>query len=493
MPFPDSSRSALVRTDFETQTAVLRLRQQGHGLKTIARALGISKNTVKRIVLESDPPAARPCALDAHADLVRELYADCKGNRVRVHEELEKRGISVPYPTLTRFVRRLGLGVRVQKRSGRYDFAPGAEMQHDTSPHMAEIAGKPRTLQCASLVLCYSRMLYAEAFPTFHRFYAKVFLTEALQAFGGSAQTCMLDNSNIIIGHGTGKNAVPAPEMEAFSARFGFTFAAHELGDANRSGRVERPFHFIENNFYAGRRFSSLTDLNEQLRTWCDQQNRSFRRHLGASPLELFAAERAHLIPLPIYVPEPYARHHRTVDLEGNVHLHTNCYSVPDELIGRSVEVHETKAAVRVFYQHRLVCEHVREEEGARVRRVLPAHQHKGRTPRSTSRPPIPEEATLRAAGEEFAELVDRLRKLHAGRAVRPLRRLHRLYLDYPTESLRRCLREALTYGLTDLDRIERMLLRALSGEFFRLPASAEGPLTPETDEGNERDNDDDR
>jgi hypothetical protein len=33
----------------------------------------------------------------------------------------------------------------------------------------------------------------------------------------------------------------PAPEMAAFAERFGFEFVAHEIGDANRSGRVERP------------------------------------------------------------------------------------------------------------------------------------------------------------------------------------------------------------------------------------------------------------
>lgn len=45
--------------------------------------------------------------------------------------------------------------------------------------------------------------------------------------------------------------------MAAFAERFGFSFVAHEPGDANRSGRVERPFSFIENNFLAGRTFSS--------------------------------------------------------------------------------------------------------------------------------------------------------------------------------------------------------------------------------------------
>ena len=31
-------------------------------------------------------------------------------------------------------------------------------------------------------------------------------------------------------------------EMAAFAERFGFVFAAHEKGDANRSARVEPPF-----------------------------------------------------------------------------------------------------------------------------------------------------------------------------------------------------------------------------------------------------------
>jgi hypothetical protein len=32
--------------------------------------------------------------------------------------------------------------------------------------------------------------------------------------------------------------------MAAFGERFGFQFVAHAIGNANRSGRVERPFHF---------------------------------------------------------------------------------------------------------------------------------------------------------------------------------------------------------------------------------------------------------
>jgi len=60
-------------------------------------------------------------------------------------------------------------------------------MQHDTSPHTIEIAGRKRKVQVASLVLCYSRLLFFRYFPTFTRFDCKVFLTEALRHVGGSS------------------------------------------------------------------------------------------------------------------------------------------------------------------------------------------------------------------------------------------------------------------------------------------------------------------
>ena len=150
----------------------------------------------------------------------------------------------------------------------------------------------------------------------------------------------------------------------------------------------------------------------------------------------------------------------------------------------------ETSTRVRVFAGHRLLCEHPREEEGARLRKTLPAHRHPGRTSKPGALPALPEEATLRAAAPEFAALVEHLRTRHGGRAVRPIRHLHRLFLDYPTAPLRQVVAEALRYGLTDLERIERMLLRTLSGDFFRLPP-VEDP-TPETTEA-DPENDDDR
>ena len=71
----------------------------------------------------------------------------------------------------------------------------------------------------------------------------------------------MVDNSNVVVAAGTGADMIPAPEMAAFAARYGFVFIAHEKGDANRSARVEAPFHRIEKGFLVGETFTDWTGL----------------------------------------------------------------------------------------------------------------------------------------------------------------------------------------------------------------------------------------
>jgi hypothetical protein len=89
----------------------------------------------------------------------------CKGNLVRVHEELVAGGATLSYQALTAFCRRHGIGQPVVVAAGRYQFEPGEEMQHDTSPHEVQLGGKKRKVQTGLAVLCYSRMLFFQCLP----------------------------------------------------------------------------------------------------------------------------------------------------------------------------------------------------------------------------------------------------------------------------------------------------------------------------------------
>jgi hypothetical protein len=384
-------------------------------------------------------------------------------------EKLAERGIEVGYSTLTAFCRRHEIGHKPKQAVGQYHFEPGEEMQHDTSPHTVIVGGRKRPLQCASLVQCFSTALYAQVYPRFSRLECRVFLSDGLQYFGGAAQRCMVDNTTVIIARGTGKDAQPADCMEALAERFGFYFEAHAVGDADRSAHVERRFHYIEHNFYPGREFADLTDLNVQLRAWCDAVNSKPRRRLPRPPIELLAAERSALRPLPLHVPEIYEPHRRRVGVEGYISLHTNRYPVPDQLIGSHLDVHETLDEVRLFDGHKLIALYSKYEHGKSQRAPVPEGLHR-RGLRQYIRPPSREEQLLRGVDPTLARLVDALKKRDGGRALKAVRRLHRMFIDYPTEVLVQALRDVEDYGLIDLFRIEKVVLRRLAGDFFRIP-----------------------
>ena len=452
------------------RTAILSLRAKGHGIRQIARALQISRGTVRTVVKSGSPTVPRMDRAEKaepYRDQILEWVDRCRGNLVRVHEELVAQGIAISYQALTAFCRRHAIGHEPPAPVGHYDFEPGQEMQHDTSPHRASIGSVAQRIDTASLVLCYSRMLFFQAYPGFTRFYGKVFLTDALEYLGGAAATCMIDNTHVVVAAGTGARMVPAPEMAAFAERFNFAFRAHEKGDANRSARVERPFHFIEHNFLAGRTFADLADLNTQARTFCDKVNATHKKHLHASPRELFAAEQPRLRPLPLFIPEVYALHHRLVDVEGYINVHGHRYSVPYALIGRQLEVRETKDRIDLYHGPRLVASHAKVLGRTFTRVTVPEH----RPPRGArpSTQPSPEEQALAQADPPVPAYAAALKSRSAGRGTLALRRLLALYREYPRAAVLQAVTLAQQYGLFDLDRLERLTLRVIAKDYFLL------------------------
>ena len=455
----------------QQRTAILELHAQKVSLLAIARVLKISRPSVRKVVRSNSsavPVIARKEKAEPHRQRILELLNTCKGNLVRVHEELTAEGAALSYTALTAFCRRQGIGQTPVVPSGRYEFQPGEEMQHDTSPHMVEVGGKKHKAQTASAVLCYSRMLFFQINPTFQRFDCKVFLTDALRYMGGSVERVMIDNTHVVVLRGTGREMIPVPEMEAFAGHLGFRFQAHEIGDANRSARVERPFHFIENNFLAGRTFASWDELNEQARKWCDRVNATYKKHLRAIPRELFATERPHLKPLPGWIPEVYRLNQRTVDVEGYVSVNSTRYSVPVSWIGRRVEVRETKSKVELQLDARNIVTHVRAVTVEPQRITLAEHRPpRGQGVKRSER--HPEEQAILAALPELAQYVEALKTKGRKVLALALRQLLRLVKEYPREPLLGAVAEATQYGLYELDRLERMILRRVERDYFLL------------------------
>ena len=300
-----------------TQT-ILQLHQAGQSKREISRLLKISRNTVRKLLAQDTLSSTKEHGEELTM-LIKSLITTCRGNLVRVQEILEQQHQhKIAYSTLTYLVRKYQLKEAPQ-RVGEYCFAPGEEMQHDTSPHIIHFGDKKVKAQCASLVLGFSRKIFMQYYPNFTRFEAKAFLQQALQFMLGSCKRCIIDNTSVILASGAGNYATIAPEMLMFSGFFGFEFTAHAVNNPNRKGKIERPFNYIENNFLPGRNFTDWQDLNQQALQWCIVVNQKLKRTLGMAPDAAYVQEKSALLILPTVMPPIYKYLQRTVDTQGYV------------------------------------------------------------------------------------------------------------------------------------------------------------------------------
>jgi hypothetical protein len=265
----------------------------------------------------------------------------------------------------------------------------------------------------------------------------------------------------VIVAGGSGPQALIAPEREAFGELFGVEFIPHAIGHADRKGRIERPFAYVENNF------RDWPDLNAQARGWCEAlANAKPKRGLEMSPQAAFVIEKPHLLPLPPHIPVVTQIHYRVVDTQGYVHLDTNRYSVPERLVGKKVTVHKQPEQVLIFAAQHLVAEHPRLSAKCHTDHLSKAHPprlRRGRTPSG----PCSQEQALMGRDPRLDRFVAELKKRSPGRGVSKLRRLLQLKQTYPPEPFLAALEQALQYGLFDLTRLERLILQRVAGDFF--------------------------
>lgn len=195
---------------------------------------------------------------------------------------------------------------------------------------------------------------------------------------------------------------------------------------------------------------------------------RKLKRGSRTSWQVTFATERPQLEPLPLWVPELYLLHHRIVDSEGYVTVNTHRYSVPPRLIGRRMEVRETAQRIEIYEGPRRIAEHQRPIDSAGQRHTLPEHRPaRGEGPRR--RDPSPEEKLLLESAPEIRDYVAALKRRGPGRGTLTLRRLLQMVREYPRRPLLQAVHTAAQYGLYDLERVERMVLREIAGEYFVL------------------------
>jgi len=461
--------------DLDRRKAIYLLNQEGMSIREISRRMHISIKTVRGIIKLKGmvPDTKRQDCVMLDPELLTRLYNECEGYVQRIHEKLaEEEGIQVGYSTLTRMIREMGLGETRNERCDRVPDEPGREMQHDTSVYKITTGDTLRRVVASILYIRYSKQRYLKFYRSFNRFRMKCFLHEALTFFGYSAHDCIIDNTNLARLRGTGKNAVIVPEMERFARQYGFIFICHEVGHANRKAGNERSFYTVETNFFPGRRFASLEDLNSQALEWSTVRmaNRGVGKP-GLIPAKAFEYEKAYLVKLPPAIPAPYLPLPRIIDQYGYAEVDSNYYWVPGTDRGKAT-VLQYSNSIKIYRKRELLAEYTLPPEGVKNEAFSPEGEPRPKyKPRNRHNSGEQEEKRLRGISDEIGAYLEFALKPKGKERHRYLRELFRLSQKIAAPLFIKTIQRALKYRITDIQTIERIAVLQINDGHYEMPS----------------------
>src|SRR5215831_6249254 len=419
---------------------VVRIRHLFHAehwkIGTIVAELGLHPDTVRR-ALDTDrfrtQPRVRDRLTDPYLDFLRQTLQQYPRLRAtRLFQMIKARG----YTGSVTQLRRVVAEIRPPTREAflRLQTFPGEQAQADWACFSEVTVGRARRrLSAFVLTLSYSRALWLEFF--FDQTLPNFLLghVHAFHDWGGAPRTLTTDNLRSVVLERQGDAFHFHPRWLELSAHYHFTTRPCRPARGNEKGRVERTIQYVRHSFFAARPFTTLEDFNRQALAWRDQiaHQRPWPGDDSRTVAEVFAEEKARLLPLPLH---PFS-----CDLVKTVHadktlcvrFDLNDYSVPPQARHRPLTLVASPTTVRLLDGSAEVASHLRSYDRHELVED-PAHR----------------QAFLHAAFE------------HGESASRLTVQLLRLLDDYGAPELAAALREALQQQTPRLSSVAFILAR---------------------------------
>ncbi len=365
----------------ETIVNIHELKRQGYSISAIARATGRDRKTVRKYLkqgLKAPTPTRRrrlkPRQLEPFEDDLTERIKLVPGITARrLLRDLRAMGYNGSYATVTAFLRR----VRPQPPTTfvpRFETPPGRQAQVDFAEFKCDFSGTASAVERVwlfSMVLGASRWMWGR-FCTDQKQQTLLRMPiHAFEAMGGVPAEILPDRMKTAVSGTASEGAVrDNPAYVDMLGHYGSVPRACRPYRAATKGKVERSFGYVRSDFYPGRTFCNLDDLNGPFNDWRDDvANRRRHATTGRIVKEAYEAARPALLPLP---PMPWngviTLPRRRVSKDGMVSVEGNLYSAPDGLTGRHVQVQVNPHSLCIIDANgAVVATHRTPEGGGRV------------------------------------------------------------------------------------------------------------------------------
>jgi transposase len=255
---------------------ILELHRQALSVTAIARRTGRDPKTVRKYVergieapVYGPRSVGRPSKLGPFMGFLRErvvAFPDLSASRLT--REIRELGYVGAYTAVKRFLAAIRPANGPKPYEVRFETPPGLQAQVDFARFVVDFADDPGTslvVWLFSLVLGHSRFLFAryvlhQDLQTLLRCHIQAF-----EAIGGAPIEILYDRmKTAVTGEDDQGHIVYNRSLLALAQHYRFQPRACRPYRAKTKGKVERPFSYIRQDFFLGRSFRSLDDLNAQ-------------------------------------------------------------------------------------------------------------------------------------------------------------------------------------------------------------------------------------
>ena len=298
--------------------------QKGKSQRVISKALGISRNTVKK-------------------------YYDGS------HVPWERQGISgrQPYKITDEVIDFI--------KTCLTSYEPGEAFQIDWGEATVYLAGEKTKINLFCMRECYSADMYC---ITFFRQNEESFLEGQITGygyFGGVCKRTIFDNAKVAVKEGFGVHAKVQDRYKALAAHYSFKCEFCNIAAGHEKGLVEGLVGWVRRNILVPiPRINSIDELNAEILRRCLKYRKHKIKNRDQSVGEMAQTAKLNMIPLPPYRFDPSKSRTARVDDFSTVRFDYNYYSVPFQYAGKEVSIKGYGNELIILYRNTEISKYPR-------------------------------------------------------------------------------------------------------------------------------------
>ena len=283
------------------------------GTRTIARLVGVSRNTVKKALQEDGAPIDKKEGvkklnenIEPFEGFIKESFLKKNLKASRILKDIQSKGYQGSTWALYSYIRNELKPIKEdvqgnnKKAYKSYSTNPAEQMQFDWAHYTVPIDDKLIKIYIHQTILGFSRL--KSFVVTLSMTQSDVFtaLEDAFNMFGGVCERIQVDNAKVFVDNASINDFKWNTRFLHFCGFYGIKPTRSLPAHPWSKGKVEKPFDYLENHFIAGNEFKNFEDLQQRLKIFQDETNALLHGTTNEITIKRFQQkEQEFLKPLP--------------------------------------------------------------------------------------------------------------------------------------------------------------------------------------------------